>query len=174
MEKAEYLEEYKKLSVAQYSYIFDQKYIDRNPRTKETLVRKGFVLSKNYYIKDGMAHYTTKFTEKTHEMAKYRFELIRKKQKEDFPSHIVIENDQQLLEIFQEIILLGQEECDIYCHRGINGFIVSNEIDYILHPYYKWQIELDKTCGKFLKYESVTSHKGSYCYVYDKKGVNYV
>ena len=174
MDSEEYKKLYNSLSVAQYNYIFDRKYIALNPRTKETLVTKGFVLSKNYYIKDGMAHYTTKFTEKTHEMAKYRFELIRKKQKEDFPSHIVIENDQQLLEIFQEIILLDQEECDIYCHRGINGFIVSNEVDYILHPYYKWQIELDKTCGKFLRYQSVTSHKGSYCYVYDKKGVNYV
>lgn len=174
MDHAEYQEVYRKLSNAQRRYILDRTYIPTNPSTETVLIREGYVIPRKErersYNKSNCLVLGTKFTKKTHDMVKHYYESRRKKQKEDFPDHIVIENDQQLLEIFQEIILLGQEECDIYCHRGINGFLHSNDIDYIIHPYYKWLIELDRTCGKFLKYESVTSNKGSYCYVYNKKG----
>jgi len=178
MDNAEYLEAYRKLSNAQRKYILDRTYISTNPNTEKVLVREGYVIPyknrERSYNKNNCLDLGTKFTEKTNKMVKYRCELIRQKQKEDFPDHIVIENDQHLLEIFQEIILLGQEECDIYCHRGVNGFLHSNDVDYIIHPYYKWKIEIDKACGKFLKYESVTGTKGSYCYVYYNKGEKYV
>lgn len=169
MTDEEFRESYYTLSVAQRRYIFDRKYISSNPKTKEVLIRKGYVFSyynrEKQYIIGGVLQHTTQFTKKCHDMVEHYCNRLRKKQKEDFPDHIVIENDEQLLMVFQEMILLGEEDC-IYYHRGTNGFLTCNDVDYIIHPYYKWLIEIDKTCGKFLRYESVTSHKGSYCHVY--------
>lgn len=175
-------EEYKKLfnslSFAQRSYIFDKKYIATNPKTKQILIEKGFlkdittIIAERKIDYNGIMKHTTCFTEKTHEMVRYRCELMRKKQKEEFPDHIPIENDEQLLTIFQEIMLFQElSDCVIYYHRGINGFVTSNDIDYIIHPYYKWLIDIDKTSGRFLKYGPMTSAKGSYCHEYYKKGI---
>jgi len=181
MNREEYNIVYYSLSAAQRRYIFDRKYISTNPRTKEVLIRKGFVkdtstiISERTYSSSGAICYASPFTEKTHNMVKYRCEQLRKKQKEAFPDYIVIENDEQLLRLFQEIILLADLlECYIYYHSGINGFITANDVDYIIHPYYKWLIDIDKTSGRFLKYEHTSSKVSSYVHSYDNKGKHYV
>lgn len=164
---------YNKLTVAQRRYIFDRKYIPTNPKTQEVLIREGLVIPHNEreqkYGIGGVLKHVTKFTNKCHEMVINYSDRVRKRQSTDYPNHVVINNDEELLDVFSEIAITSEEECDIYVYRGIYGLISTSSCEYILHPYYKWKIEIDRTEGKFLSYKSITGHKGSYSYIYKGK-----
>jgi hypothetical protein len=170
MTDSEFREAYYKLSNAQRRYIFDRKYISTNPKTKEVLIRKGYVIpydkrEKQYSIA-GILNYTTQFTEKCHDMVKYYCDKRRIQQKVDYPDFIPIDNDDDLLSIFSEILLCNDiSECCIYQYRSLDATISTVSHQYILHPYYKWKIDIDKTSGRFLNcaYSSI-GNKNSYMY----------
>lgn len=160
----------RELSTAQWKYIFDRKYISFNPRTKESLVKKGFVFEfKDREIisksKHGLRIYGTEFTKKTHDMVEYYANKTEQKILIDHPNAQFVRDDKKLLDIFSECILIGMKP-EIYVYRGREAIIQGFDDDYILSPLYLWKIEMDKTYGKFLIHKSVVGHKGSYCLEY--------
>jgi len=158
----------RELSTAQWKYIFDRKYISFNPRTRETLVKKGFTLEHIDRIilhSNGIKKYGSEFTKKTHDMVEYICKLRENKLKEDHPNAKIIRTDEELLKCFSESILIGEEPY-IYVYRGREAIVQEVSDEYILSTYYRWQIEIDKTAGKFLVYDYISGHKGSYGYRY--------
>lgn len=78
------------------------------------------------------------------------------------PNVFFVHKDCQLLS------LLISPEIDIYMYRGGAGLVVANGDGQnplaILDPFYQWEIESDKTSGRFLVRTSIIGHKGSYGY----------
>lgn len=170
MDHAEYQDAYRKLSNAQRRYILDRTYISYNPKTQEVLIREGYVIPykerNRSYNESNCLVYGTKFTKKTHDMVKHYFDSSAKKQKIDFPDMTPVTSDEELLDVFSEIaITCPESDCHIYFHRAKHGFL-SGDVNYIIHPHYRWKIEIDRTAGKFLRRESVSGSKGSYMYTY--------
>jgi ribosomal protein S8 len=170
MTEEQYRKELSKLSNAQRRYIFDKTYISTNPKTKEVLIREGYIIpfEKRSKITNGIVTYSTQFTEKTHNIVKHKCEEIRKKHIEEFTDYIFIESDKQLLDIFSEIMLCkSMEKCYIDFAYNKFGFINTDYINYILHPYYRWLIEVDNTSGRFLT--KVNSNTNRHYYLYYNK-----
>ena len=170
IDKTTYQQYSKELSTAQWRYIFDRRYISYNPKTKECLIRKGFVLEYKDRKVIGKTNYGAKiygsmFSEKTHDMVEYYMSIRKDGLKIASPNAVFVENDEQLLNIFTECILIGVEPY-IYVYRGKEAIIQDMNEEYILSPHYLWKIQCDKTAGKFLDYSSITSYKGSYGYIY--------
>lgn len=168
IDKKTYQQYRRELSDAQWRYIFDRKYISFNPRTRESLVKKGFTLEKKYRnieYNNGIAHYGSQFAQKTHDMVEYVCKLRENKLKEDHPNAKIIRTDEELLKCFSESVLIGEEPY-IYVYRGREAIVQEVSDDYMLSPHYLWQIEIDKTAGKFLVYDYISGHKGSYGYRY--------
>lgn len=170
IDKLTYEQYNKELSTAQWRYILDRTYISHNPKTKECLVRKGFILERKDIPVIGKTDYGaniygSEFSQKTHDMVEYYMSIRKNIFKVERPNAVFVENDEQLLEIFAECILMDVEPY-IYIHRGKTAVILDLSEEYILSPHYLWKIQCDKTAGKFLDYSSIVSHKGSYGYIY--------
>ena len=170
IDKETYNKYRKELSSAQYNYIFDRSYISYNPRTKECLIRKGFILEFKDVPVIGKTDYGAKiygsvFSQKTHDMVEYYMHIRKNVLKIAHPNAIFIESDKQLLDIFAECIIQNVEP-SIYVYRGKEAIIQDLGEEYILSPHYLWKIQCDKTVGKFLDYSSITGYKGSYRYIY--------
>lgn len=170
IDKETYQKYSKELSNAQRRYIFDKSYISYNPKTKECLIRKGFVLEYKDRKVVGKTNYGTKiygsiFSQKTHDMVEYYMHLRKNRLKEEHPKAVFVENDEQLLNIFTECILIGVDPY-IYVYRGKEAIIQNLDEEYILSPHYLWKIQCDYTSGKFLYHSSVAGSKGSYGYIY--------
>lgn len=170
IDKTTYNQYRRELSTAQWRYIFDRTYTSYNSRTKETLIKKGFVLDwkdMKVFGKDeyGCKIYGSEFSKKTHDMVEYLMKLREKKIKQDHGDSTFINNDEELLQIFSECILI--DKCPhIYVYRGKQPIIGDIDESYILSPLYFWKIEIDKTVGKFLKHRSMIGYKGSYILEY--------
>lgn len=177
---------YRSLSSAQRASIIDRNH-NMQSSTKEVLVRKGLIHAKTTAsCVDGVFHRSSKFTDLGKEVAQYHCDKLRKNIVKQHPDHVLITNDDQLLDIFAEYVLYGVTPT-IYVYRGMYALIDYDEFNinmdaenidygkYILDPYYRWEIEVDKTSGKFLDHATIISHKGSYGYTYNsKKGEKYV
>lgn len=160
----------KELSSAQYNYIFDRSYISCNPRTKECLIRKGFILDSKDVAVIGKTDYGAKiygsvFSQKTHDMVEYYMHIRKNMLKVKHPNAVFIESDKQLLDIFAECIIQNVEP-SIYVYRGKEAIIQDLDEEYILSPHYLWKIQCDMTAGKFLYYCSIIGSKKSYGYIY--------
>jgi len=122
-------------------------------RTREALEKRG--LYRGHRPTDLCREFV-----KNHRIIEYRTNRL----KGSYPDLEFIEHDGRLL----ELLVLGGETVDVYVYSGNDPLLVKNGNGRnplaVLHPYYLWQIEKDRTAGKFLQYRSIVSHKGSYSY----------
>lgn len=168
---------YRSLSGTQRAAMFDRKCV-YYAATKKVLVRKGLIHNiRPYTMVDNEIQYKSKFTDLGKEMAEWYYAKVRKTLSAELDGCQFITCDEQLLDIFSEIVLYDQRLPDIYFYGGRYGLVVCEHTgdEYIIDPLYRWEIEIDKISGQFLKTANITSHRGSYMYEYDaKKGEQYV
>lgn len=82
------------------------------------------------------------------------------------PTVEVITNDERLLSLMTHRD--DPVRIDVYVYAGSTPMVVRNGDGQkplaILHPFYLWEIEVERTAGKFLVYSPIIGHKGSYGY----------
>lgn len=82
------------------------------------------------------------------------------------PTVEVITTDERLLSLMTHRD--DPVQVDIYVYAGSTPMVVRNGDGQkplaILHPFYLWEIEVERTAGKFLIYSPIVGHKGSYGY----------
>lgn len=145
------------LTPAQNKYILHGEHPSK-PSTWDALERKGLINSSegwphNRGLTDlGMA-YVTLCMDKS-------LEWLIKQLPDGTP---LIHTDLELLKILSE-----SDDNDVYVYRGNQPLVVRDGNGQkplaALHPYYRWQIEVARTHGKFLRRYSIIGHKGSYGY----------
>lgn len=144
-------------SSAQWNVIFRRPKHDA-PRstTIAALDRRGF------FYRDTDRWKTRRFTDAARAWVKARLEKRREKLVLAHPGLFMVHNDAQLL------ALMDRPSISLYMYRGGDGLVVESGDGQkplaILEPFYQWEIETDKTAGRFLKYASIIGHKGSYGY----------
>lgn len=82
------------------------------------------------------------------------------------PAIEVITSDDRLLELMTHRD--DPVRIDVYVYAGSTPMVVKNGDGQkplaILHPFYLWEIEVERSAGKFLVYSPIIGHKGSYGY----------
>lgn len=153
-----------KLSGVQYAVLIGGNAAARaRSNTYESLIYKGYLIRNP---KCGRID----FTNKARDFVKSKMQVRKNIFIKDYPeySNNIINSDEQILKIYAECVLCDYE-IEIYIYRGKVGMVTvyyPDETYYkaLIEPYYLWQVEIEKSAGKFLIKKFIQSSKGSYVY----------